>query len=51
MKCHRCNGRMVYEQFYSEEGDFAGWRCIVCGDIVDEVILKNRFGMHRNTQM
>jgi hypothetical protein len=22
MKCHRCNGKMVFEQFYSEEGDF-----------------------------
>ena len=51
MKCHRCNGYMVYEQFDSEEGEFVGWRCIVCGDIVDEVILRNRFGTRRNTQV
>jgi len=51
MKCHRCNGSMIYERFYSEEGECTGWRCLVCGDIVDEVILKNRFGMHQNSQM
>jgi hypothetical protein len=34
---------MVYERFFSEEAeDFSGWRCIACGEIVDEVILKNR---------
>lgn len=51
MKCHRCNGSMIRERFSSEEGDFVGWRCIICGDIVDEVILKNRFKTHQNTQM
>ena len=44
MKCHRCNGSMVYEEFYGEEGDFFGWRCIVCGEVIDHVILANRFG-------
>ena len=44
MKCHRCNGAMAYEKFYGEDGDFFGWRCIVCGEIVDQVILKNRNG-------
>jgi len=34
---------MVYEQFYAEEGDFGGWRCIVCGEIIDQVIMKNRY--------
>ena len=43
MKCHRCNGSMIYEKFYSEDGDFFGWRCIVCGEIIDQVILKNRY--------
>jgi len=45
MKCNRCGGVMVYEKFkvYSEEvEDFSGWRCVSCGEIVDEVILKNR---------
>jgi len=35
MKCHRCNGSMIYEKFYGEDGEFFGWRCIVCGDIIE----------------
>jgi hypothetical protein len=35
---------MANEKFYGEDGDFFGWRCIVCGEIVDQVILKNRTG-------
>jgi len=36
---------MVYERFYGSNSDshepFWGWRCIGCGEIVDEVILEN----------
>jgi hypothetical protein len=42
MKCNRCGGLMAYEKFYGSVEDFLGWRCIFCGDIIDEVILKNR---------
>ena len=43
MKCSRCGSVMVYERFFSEEAeDFSGWRRIACGEIVDEVILRNR---------
>ncbi len=43
MKCSRCGGFMYYEKFVSQEIDeFSGWRCVTCGEIVDEVILKNR---------
>ena len=43
MKCNRCDGLMIYERFLSQEvEDFFGWRCVACGEIVDEVILKNR---------
>ena len=42
MKCNRCSGFMVYENFYSPVEDFFGWRCISCGEIVDQVILENR---------
>ncbi|OGP74972.1 MAG: hypothetical protein A2W09_03010 [Deltaproteobacteria bacterium RBG_16_50_11] len=42
MKCHRCGGKMVYEKFYGEEERFYGWRCIFCGEIVDQVISENR---------
>jgi hypothetical protein len=34
---------MVYEKFYGTQEQFFGWRCIQCGEIVDEVILENRF--------
>lgn len=43
MKCHRCRGPMIYEQFLTEEGIFYAWRCITCGEVIDEVILKNRY--------
>jgi hypothetical protein len=33
---------MVYEKFYGSDGHFLGWRCIQCGEILDEVILENR---------
>jgi DNA-directed RNA polymerase subunit RPC12/RpoP len=42
MKCHRCGSVMVYERFYGSGGNFLGWRCIQCGEILDEVILENR---------
>ena len=43
MKCNRCGGLMIYERFPSQVvEDFSGWRCVACGEIVDEVILKNR---------
>jgi len=42
MKCHRCGGVMVCERIYGPDGHFLGWRCIQCGEIIDEVILENR---------
>ena len=42
MKCHKCGGVMTYEKFYGNAEDFFGWRCIICGEIVDPVILENR---------
>ena len=43
MKCSRCGGLMVYENFYTLEiANLYEWRCVACGEIVDKVILKNR---------
>lgn len=42
MKCHRCGSAMVYERFYDSHEHFLGWRCILCGEIIDQVILENR---------
>ena len=33
---------MIYQDFYSADDHFRGWRCIGCGEIVDQVILENR---------
>ena len=45
MRCHRCGSIMAYEKYYSLEGQFWGLRCIYCGDIIDQTILKNRGAM------
>ena len=42
MKCGRCGRAMAYEQFFGNQEHFLGWRCIFCGEIVDDVILENR---------
>jgi len=42
MNCNRCSGMMTYEKFYGPHEQFLGWRCVYCGEIVDEVILENR---------
>ena len=42
MKCYRCGNGMFYEKFYGPHEHFWGWRCIFCGEIVDQVILENR---------
>lgn len=42
MECPRCQGRMVYQMFFSRCGSFEAWRCINCGQILDDVIIHNR---------
>ncbi len=43
MRCSRCRGLMVHENFYTLEiANLYEWRCVACGEIVDRVILKNR---------
>lgn len=42
MKCQRCGGEMISEVFYSDDGHFEGLRCIQCGEVIDNEILKNR---------
>ncbi len=42
-----CRGLMVFENLLSKtESDavygFDGWRCVVCGEVLDWIILKNR---------
>ncbi len=51
MHCPRCKGLMLMERFFdywddTGQIDFTGWRCIICGDILDAVIAG-----HRKTQV
>lgn len=48
MKCAKCHGRMYAETFYSHTEAFHGWRCLMCGDIVDPVIFLHRITGDRN---
>jgi hypothetical protein len=49
MRCARCNGLMVREKFEDPGGlgsgdhEYAVWRCINCGAIVDPVIAAHRY--------
>jgi hypothetical protein len=42
MRCQRCNVVMVKERFYGPGDPFWGWRCMLCGNISDPMILENR---------
>jgi len=42
MECDRCGRVMAYEQFFGSQEHFWGWRCIFCGEIIDDVVLENR---------
>ncbi|MBI1820384.1 MAG: hypothetical protein HY036_03410 [Nitrospirae bacterium] len=47
MECPKCKGLMVFEQFYDYQDDtgkasFTGWRCILCGKILDPLIDAHR---------
>lgn len=41
-KCLRCGGAVIYDKFYGPHEQFWGWKCLICGEIVDPVILVNR---------
>ena len=48
MNCRRCHSAMVLETFVdltagSPTGVFMGWRCVVCGAILDPVIAAHQF--------
>lgn len=43
MRCERCGGRMITQNFNHQTGEmFKGWKCIMCGDIIDKLIWENR---------
>jgi hypothetical protein len=42
LRCQRCGGRMLVEKFYDVNNVFFGWHCVICGEILDPVILLHR---------
>jgi hypothetical protein len=42
VNCLRCRGAMIHDKFYGFQGQFQGWKCLICGEIVDPIILENR---------
>ena len=45
MECRHCHGLMVRDQVFdllSTDTHGEVWRCVCCGDIIDQVILVNR---------
>jgi late competence protein required for DNA uptake (superfamily II DNA/RNA helicase) len=42
MACPRCGGLMVGEWHYGPRESFYAIRCVLCGNVEDSVILRNR---------
>jgi hypothetical protein len=40
--CTRCGGFIIPEAFRDIGLCSVGWRCLLCGEVVDSVILRNR---------
>ncbi len=36
---------MMADTFYGGTERFSGWKCLMCGEIIDPVILSNRLSM------
>ena len=50
MECPRCGGLMVLDQFQDLLDDagqinFYGLRCLICGEVLDPLILRHRGGV------
>jgi len=37
MDCHRCGGTMILKKFCDYGGYSWGWKCIFCGEIIDQI--------------
>ncbi len=51
MRCPRCLSVMVFQKFYGPHEHFWGWRCIYCGEILDQTIMENRNDPKRLTRV
>ncbi len=51
VRCLRCGGKMISEKFYGVSNTFFGWRCVICGEILDPVILLHRLSQNADLQI
>jgi hypothetical protein len=51
VQCQKCSGRMGFEKFYGPGSFFYGWHCVLCGDILDPVILLHRLSQDANVSI
>ncbi len=51
MTCKRCGSRMIFEKFYDVNNVFFGWHCVMCGEILDAVILLHRLSQDADLQI
>jgi hypothetical protein len=49
--CQRCHGMMAFEKFYGQNSSFFGWHCVMCGDVLDPVILLHRLTHDANVSI
>ena len=43
MNCDRCHGLLLLEYHVDADADWVGYRCLICGDRIDPVILERRY--------
>ena len=51
MRCLRCGGRMIFQKFYDIDNTFFGWHCVICGEILDPIILLHRLSQDAGLQI
>jgi len=51
LSCRRCGSRMNLEKFYDINNIFFGWHCIICGEILDPVILLHRLSQNADLEI
>jgi hypothetical protein len=51
INCQRCGGKMIFEKFYDVNNIFFGWHCVICGEILDPVILLHRLSQNADLQI
>ncbi|OQW30561.1 MAG: hypothetical protein A4E19_09640 [Nitrospira sp. SG-bin1] len=47
MNCPRCKGYMMQDDYLDIQDEtgqcrFVAWRCLICGEVLDPVIMKHR---------